>query len=206
MTLSQCQRGTGADDTGTEEYIPGAYYYVDEYTGEYYDYETYENDDVDIYDLFADGFGFRSLNMAELERRKRPKKPKKPKKPKRVKKPVKKRPNQRPMKIVLRKMTRQKAPKQFAWPEKVEKPNLLPKWTQNDVFYPKSLLRVMAENGVDISGFPPIQGRVGGDSRAIVSTATKWTEIDESDGKIVIPYTFQARDLKTTYLRYHFPN
>ena len=50
----------------------------------------------------------------------------------------------------------------------------------------------MAANGIDISEFPAIVGKIGGKNRAIVSTINKWQEVDSSDGKIIVPYTFHT--------------
>ena len=175
------------------------------------DADIYGDGDVDMPDVssFMPGFG-RSLNVAAGQRGKntKPQKANGPEKwstsrpvKKPVKKPLKKpakkpakKPSKKPMKIVLKKMSREKSPKEFATPEKLDHPKTMPGWVQNDLFYPKSLLQLMANSGVDISGFQPIQGKVNGDedSRAIVSTASKWSEIDAADDKIIVPYTFHA--------------
>ena len=95
--------------------------------------------------------------------------------------------------MILKPLPRRRFPKPLTKHVESIKKHVDP-WQPDDVFYPKAFLRHLASKGVDISQFNAIQGAIdeGDESRAIVSTAALWDEIDSNDGKIIVPYTFHV--------------
>ena len=63
----------------------------------------------------------------------------------------------------------------------------------DDLFYPKSRLKQMASDGVDISSFQAITGMFSDESKLGtrgVTKSTNWDDLDPNDNKIVVPYSF----------------
>ena len=66
----------------------------------------------------------------------------------------------------------------------------------DDVYYPKNMLKFMANNGQDVSGLKPIPGRIDmpdeiGAGKGLVNHS-KWNVRDPTDNKIVVPFSFMS--------------
>ena len=67
----------------------------------------------------------------------------------------------------------------------------------DDVYYPKHMLKFMADNGHDVSGLKPIPGRIDmpdpeiGAGKGLVNH-NKWNVRDPVDNKIVVPFSFMS--------------